>query len=50
MKITLANAEAALDEVQRDTDKLRSRELRKAIGDYIEMQREAIKALRRKMN
>ncbi|WBL80157.1 hypothetical protein I3J27_06945 [Bradyrhizobium xenonodulans] len=50
MKITLANAEAALDDVQRDTDKLHSRELRKAIADYIEMQREAIKALRRKMN
>lgn len=50
MKITLANAEAALDDVQRDTDKLHSRELRKAIADYIEMQRQAIKALRRKMN
>lgn len=49
MKTTLANAEAALDEVQRDTDKLHSRELRKAIADY-EMQREAIKAIRRKMN
>ncbi|TWB49432.1 hypothetical protein [Bradyrhizobium sacchari] len=50
MKTTLANAEAALDEVQRDTDKLRSRELRKAIEKYIEMQREQIKALRRMMN
>lgn len=50
MKITLANAEAALDEVQRDTDKLRSRELRKTIEKYIEQQREQIKALRRMMN
>ncbi|MBB4372421.1 putative transcriptional regulator [Bradyrhizobium sp. cir1] len=50
MKTTLANAEAALDEVQRDTEKLRSRELRKAIEKYIEMQREQIKALRRMMN
>jgi chromosomal replication initiation ATPase DnaA len=50
MNITLANAEAALDDVQRDADKLRSRELRKAIAEYIEMQREAIKAVRRKMN
>jgi predicted transcriptional regulator len=50
MKITLANAEAALDDVQRDTDKLRSQELRKAIADYIEAQREAIKALRRKLH
>ena len=50
MKITLANAEAALDDVQRDADKLHSRELRKAIANYIETQREAIKAIRRKMN
>jgi hypothetical protein len=50
MKITLANAEAALDDVRRDADQLHSRELRKAIAEYIEMQREAIKALRRKMN
>ncbi|MDH2343308.1 hypothetical protein QCM77_07435 [Bradyrhizobium sp. SSUT18] len=50
MNITLANAEAALDDVQRDADKLRSRELRKAIAEYIETQRAAIKALRRKMN
>ncbi|MHC4044656.1 hypothetical protein [Bradyrhizobium sp. 23AC] len=50
MKITLANAEAALDEVLRDTDKLRSRELRKAIAKYIEVQKEQIKALRRMMN
>ncbi|MBR0842635.1 hypothetical protein JQ607_20735 [Bradyrhizobium liaoningense] len=50
MKITLANAEAVLDEVQRDTDKLHSRELRRAIEKQIEAQRAAIKALRRKMN
>jgi hypothetical protein len=50
MKITLANAEAALDEVQRDTDKLRSQELRKVIADYIEAQREVLKALRRKLH
>jgi hypothetical protein len=50
MKITLANAEAALDEVQRDTDKLHSQELRKAIAKYIETQREALKALRKKLH
>ncbi|BBO14850.1 MULTISPECIES: hypothetical protein [Bradyrhizobium] len=50
MKITLVNAEAALDEVLRDTDKLHSRELRKAIAKHIEAQREQIKALRRMMN
>lgn len=50
MKITLANAEAALDEVQRDTDKLHSQELRKAIAEYIEMQREALRALRKKLH
>jgi hypothetical protein len=50
MKITLANAEAALDEVQRDSDKLRSEELRKAISNYIESQREALKALRKKLH
>lgn len=50
MKITLANAEAALDEVQRDADKLHSRELRRAIEKHIEAQREALKALRRKLN
>lgn len=50
MKVTLANAEAALDEVQRDTDKLHSQELRKAIADYIETQREALKALRKKLH
>jgi hypothetical protein len=50
MKITLANAETALDEVQRDVDKLHSRELRKAIEQYIAAQRDALKALRRKLN
>lgn len=50
MKITLANAEAALDEVQRDTDKLRSQELRKVIAEYIETQREALRALRKKLH
>ena len=50
MKTTLADAEAALNEVQRDTDMLHSLELRKAIEEYIEAQRAAIKAIRRKMN
>ena len=50
MRTTLANAEAALDEVQRDTRRLHSRELREAIEKYIEEQREQIKALRRLMN
>ena len=50
MKTTLANAEAALDEVQRDARKLHSPELREAIEKYIEEQRAQIKALRRMMN
>ena len=50
MKTALADAEAALNDVQRDTDKLRSREVREAIQKYIEAQREQIKALRRMMN
>jgi hypothetical protein len=50
MKTALAYAEAALNDVQRDTDKLRSREVRAAIEKYIEAQREQIKALRRLMN
>jgi hypothetical protein len=50
MKITLANADAALEEVQRDADKLDSQELRKVIADYIETQRAALKALRRKLH
>jgi predicted DNA-binding protein len=50
MKTTLTNAEAALDEVQRDTRKLHSRELREIIEKYIEEQRQHIKALRRMMN
>jgi hypothetical protein len=50
MKTTLAHAEAALDEVQRDTKRLHSRELREAIQKYIDEQRAQIKALRRMMN
>ncbi|MET4803027.1 hypothetical protein ABIA96_005628 [Bradyrhizobium sp. LB11.1] len=50
MNATLTNAEAALDEVQRDTRKLHSRELRETIEKYIEEQREQIKALHRMMN
>ncbi|MBR0903735.1 hypothetical protein [Bradyrhizobium liaoningense] len=50
MKIALAYAEAALEEVQRDTDKLHSRELRDAIAKYIEAQRKQIKAVRRMIN
>ncbi|WP_164937525.1 hypothetical protein [Bradyrhizobium guangxiense] len=50
MKTALADAEAALAEVQRDTDRLHSQELRAAITKYIEAQKEQIKALRRKMN
>ncbi len=50
MKTPLANAEAARDEVLRGTDELHSQELRKAIAEYIELQREALKALRRKLN
>ncbi|WP_193374122.1 MULTISPECIES: hypothetical protein [Bradyrhizobium] len=50
MKTALAYAEAALEEVQRDTDKLQSQELRAAIRKYIDAQREQIKALRRMIN
>ncbi|MBR0968764.1 hypothetical protein JQ554_32180 [Bradyrhizobium diazoefficiens] len=50
MKITLSNADAALDDVLRDTDKLHSQELRKTIAEYIEAQREALKALRKKLH
>ncbi|MGY4502311.1 putative DNA-binding protein [Bradyrhizobium sp. GM24.11] len=50
MKTTLTNAEAALDEVQRDIRKLHSRELREIIEKYIEEQRQHIKTLRRMMN
>ncbi|SDH89382.1 hypothetical protein SAMN05216338_1014154 [Bradyrhizobium sp. Rc2d] len=49
MKV-LADAEAALREVERDSDKLRSKELREAIQRHIHEQREAIKALRRLYN
>ncbi|GGI29758.1 hypothetical protein [Bradyrhizobium guangdongense] len=50
MKITLPNAEAALDQLQRDADKLHTQELRKAIEKYLEDQKEQLKALRRLMN
>ena len=50
MKTDLADAESALNDVQRKTDKLHSRELREAIEKYIAAQREQIKALRRMMN
>ncbi|MGY4629766.1 hypothetical protein [Bradyrhizobium sp. USDA 4486] len=50
MRITPTNAEATLDEVQRDADKLHSQELRKAIADHIETQRQALKALRKKLH
>lgn len=52
MKTTPANvqAEAVPSVPLRDADKLHSRELRKAIAEYIEQQREAVKALRRKLN
>jgi len=50
MNITLTNTEAAPDEALRDADKLHSRELRKAIADDIETQREALRALRKKLN
>lgn len=49
MKV-LADAEAALREVERDSDKLRSKELREAIQRRIDQQKEAIKALRRFYN
>ncbi|WP_271614905.1 hypothetical protein [Bradyrhizobium sp. CCBAU 51627] len=50
MKLALAKAEAALDQVQRDADKLHTQELRKAIEKYIEDQKEQVKALRRMLN
>ena len=50
MKVTLANAEAAPDKLLLDADELHSQELRKAIAEYIELQRKALKALRRKLN
>lgn len=49
MKI-LADAESALDDVERDSNRLRSKELREAIQQKIDEQREAIKALRRLYN
>lgn len=49
MKI-LTDAESALKEVERDSNRLRSKELREAIQQHINEQREAIKALRRLYN
>ena len=52
MKIALANveAEAIPDIALCDADRLHPRELRKALAEYIETQREAVKARRRKLN
>jgi hypothetical protein len=47
---TLVNAEAALDEIEHDSNKLRSKEVREAIRQYICEQRRAIKELRRFYN
>ena len=49
MKI-LADAESALKEIERDSNRLRSKELREAIQQQIDEQREALKALRRLYN
>ncbi|CCD91001.1 hypothetical protein BRAO375_1310024 [Bradyrhizobium sp. ORS 375] len=49
MKI-LADALSALDDVERDSNRLRSKELREAIQKKIDEQREAIKALCRLYN
>ena len=49
MKIS-ADAEEALKEVERDANKLQSRELRQLIQERIQEQREAIKELRRFYN
>lgn len=52
MKTTPANtgAKAVRDIALRDADELHSRELRKAIAEYIEQQREAVKARRKKLH
>lgn len=50
MKTTLASTEAAPDKLLLDADKFHSQELRKAIAEYIELQRQALAALRRKLN
>ncbi len=50
MKITLANAEAALDDMLSEADQLHSRELRAALEKYIAALRAQIKTLRRMMN
>ncbi len=49
MKI-LAAAEAALKELERDSNRLQSKELREAIQQRIDQQRQAINALRRFYN
>lgn len=49
MKV-LAAAEAALKEVERDSDRLQSKELREAIQQHIDQERQAIKALRKFYN
>jgi hypothetical protein len=49
MKV-LAAAEAALNEVERDSNRLQSRELREAIQQHIDHQRQAIRALRKFYN
>ncbi|WP_167772146.1 hypothetical protein [Bradyrhizobium frederickii] len=50
MKITLANAEAALHDVLSDADQLHSRELRAALEKYVAALREQIKTLRKMLN
>ncbi|MGY3506987.1 MULTISPECIES: hypothetical protein [unclassified Bradyrhizobium] len=47
---TLSEAEAALKEMERDADKLRSRELRELVRECIEEYRQIIKTLRRFYN
>ncbi|MGL9621515.1 hypothetical protein QRQ56_26210 [Bradyrhizobium sp. U531] len=52
MKTTIAKTEAKIvpDIALCDADKLHSHELRKAIAEYIELQKEAVKVLRGKLN
>ncbi|PDT75845.1 hypothetical protein CO675_17080 [Bradyrhizobium sp. C9] len=45
--IRLADAEAILDEVERDAAELLSEELRKLVQQYVEEQRVALKVLRK---
>jgi hypothetical protein len=49
MKI-ITDALALCEEVIRDCKKLRSKELRQLIEDYVNAQKEALEALRRKVN